>query len=122
MDVLLLVSALVSSTSLLAWLWLVFARGQFWRTDRQLPQQWSADNVEVDWPAVSVIVPARNEATLIPQTLPTLLCQDYPGTFHVFVVDDRSEDGTAETARQAAIYAGTEGRLTVITGEPLGPG
>jgi hypothetical protein len=49
------------------------------------------------------VVPARNEAEVLPSTLPTLLRQDYPGAYHVFVVDDWSEDGTAEVARQASL-------------------
>src|SRR5581483_7304738 len=51
------------------------------------------------WPAVSVVVPARNEAAVLPATLPGLLAQDYPGPFEIVVVDDRSSDGTAEVAR-----------------------
>ena len=49
------------------------------------------------WPAVAVIVPARNEADALPRTLPALLQQDYPAPFRVFLVDDRSTDGTART-------------------------
>jgi cellulose synthase/poly-beta-1,6-N-acetylglucosamine synthase-like glycosyltransferase len=32
------------------------------------------------WPAVAVLVPARNEAGSLPETLPALLAQDYPGS------------------------------------------
>jgi hopene-associated glycosyltransferase HpnB len=51
------------------------------------------------WPSVAVLVPARNEADVLPSTLPALLAQDYPGAWHVVLVDDRSSDGTAEAAR-----------------------
>jgi hopene-associated glycosyltransferase HpnB len=70
------------------------------------------------WPAVSVVVPARNEAAVLPATLPGLLAQDYPGPFRIVVVDDRSSDGTAEVAR--ALGAG--GRTTVLGGAPLPDG
>jgi hopene-associated glycosyltransferase HpnB len=62
------------------------------------------------WPPVTAIVPARNEAECLPQTLPALLGQRYPGRYEVLVVDDRSADGTAETARRAgaAVVAGVE--------------
>ena len=33
---------------------------------------------DADCPAVSILVPARNEAAKLPQALPTLLAQDYP--------------------------------------------
>ena len=37
---------------------------------------------------------AADEAAILPQTLPTLLAQDYPGPFAVTLVDDASTDGT----------------------------
>ena len=46
-----------------------------------------------------MLVPARNEADVLPSTLPALLAQDYPGAWRLVVVDDRSSDGTAEIAR-----------------------
>jgi hopene-associated glycosyltransferase HpnB len=46
-----------------------------------------------------VLVPARNEAEVLPSTLPALLAQDYPGAWHLVLVDDRSTDGTAAAAR-----------------------
>jgi hopene-associated glycosyltransferase HpnB len=61
-------------------------------------------------PAVTVVVPARNEAHLLPRTLPALLEQDVP----VVVVDDRSDDRTAEVA--AAHGA------RVVRGRPLPAG
>jgi hopene-associated glycosyltransferase HpnB len=58
----------------------------------------------------------------LPDTLPALLTQEYPGEFAVVVIDDRSQDGTAEAARAVARKCGVENRLTVITGAPLPPG
>ncbi len=46
----------------------------------------------ISWPSVSVIVPARNEADVLPWTLGSLMRQDYPGKWEVIVVDDRSDD------------------------------
>lgn len=51
------------------------------------------------WPSVAVLVPARNEAAVLPATLPSLLAQDYPGAWHLVVIDDRSTDATAAVAR-----------------------
>src|SRR5262245_13540574 len=47
--------------------------------------------------AVVAVVPARNEAAELPQTLGPLLGQRHP--VRVVLVDDHSEDGTADVAR-----------------------
>lgn len=52
-------------------------------------------------PALSIIVPARNEASNLPRLLSSLEVIDYPGPFELIVVDDNSSDGTAAFARQA---------------------
>ena len=67
-------------------------------TDEDRPQ--AADPAR--WPALAVLVPARNEAEALPRTLPALLAQDYPGDWRVVVVDDRSADGTGAVARRPA--------------------
>jgi hopene-associated glycosyltransferase HpnB len=74
------------------WLWLALGRGWFWRTDIRLPD---APAPEV-WPSVAVVVPARDEADVLPRTVPALLAQDYPGPVRVVLVDDASTDGTGE--------------------------
>jgi hopene-associated glycosyltransferase HpnB len=74
------------------------------------------------WPSVCVLVPARNESESLPHTLPALLQQEYPGAFAVLLIDDRSEDGTADIAWKLAEEAGTAERLTVIAGTALPQG
>jgi hopene-associated glycosyltransferase HpnB len=66
------------------------------------------------------VVPARNEAESLPETLPALLAQDYPGGFRVFVVDDNSDDGTGAIAAELGEKAARDGGalLTVVKGEP----
>ncbi|HWG74122.1 MAG TPA: glycosyltransferase [Acidimicrobiales bacterium] len=83
---------------LLIWIYLLVGHGRFWRTDVRLPH---ADPPSA-WPSVAVVVPARDEGGILAQTLPTLLAQDYPGAAHLFLVDDRSTDGTAELATTLA--------------------
>src|SRR5437868_13953093 len=65
---------------------------------------------------VSIVIPARNEARAIEQTLRAFLAQDYDA-FEVLLVDDRSTDGTGDLARAIA-----DPRLVVISGEEPPPG
>src|SRR5690349_15822847 len=46
-------------------------------------------------PLVSIMVPAKDEAAGIEGCLKSLQAQDYPN-FEILVVDDRSEDNTAQ--------------------------
>jgi hopene-associated glycosyltransferase HpnB len=95
------------------WLYLLLGRGFFWlareRDDRAEPPE------PATWPAVTAVVPARNEADVIARSIGSLLTQDYPGPFRVVLVDDQSEDGTAAVARA---LPGAE-RLEVMNGSPL---
>jgi peptidoglycan-N-acetylglucosamine deacetylase len=52
-------------------------------------------------PAVSVIVPAHNEAKVIVKTIHSLLAQEYHGPLDVVVVDDGSPDDTGAIAAAA---------------------
>ena len=123
MDTLLWAGAFVTGASLLVWVWLVVARGRFWTTGQRLdPEADPASADARDYPAVAVIVPARNEADTLPATLPALLRQEYPGPFTVFLVDDSSADGTAAVARAIADDMLTNGPLTVVSAGPLPEG
>jgi hopene-associated glycosyltransferase HpnB len=95
--------SIVSAAALLAWLYLAFLHGRFWRADQRM--EGYADSLprrEADWPAVVAVVPARNEADGIERALRSLLGQDYPGALAVLLVDDQSEDSTADIARDLA--------------------
>ncbi len=92
----------------MAWLYLLLGHGRFWSAGPVLASQGSAPA-----PAVDVVVPARDEAASIAGCLRSLLAQDYRGTLRVFLVDDRSGDGTGGIARAIA-----DPRLTVIDGAP----
>jgi cellulose synthase/poly-beta-1,6-N-acetylglucosamine synthase-like glycosyltransferase/peptidoglycan/xylan/chitin deacetylase (PgdA/CDA1 family)/spore germination protein YaaH len=63
-------------------------------------------------PAVTVIVPAFREETVIVRTVQSLLAQQYGGTLEVVVVDDGSPDDTYAVARDA--FEG-DTRVTVLT-------
>ncbi|MFJ8163900.1 glycosyltransferase [Streptomyces sp. NPDC096136] len=103
--------------SFAAWLWLTLAQGMFWRTDTRLPPR----TAPARWPSVAVVVPARDEAEVLPRSLPSLLAQDYPGEAGIVLVDDGSTDGTAALARRlAAEQPGLP--LTVLTPPDPPPG
>ncbi|MEH2272151.1 MAG: glycosyltransferase [Nostoc sp.] len=116
MDVIVLGLMLLSLT---IWLGLLCFWGQFWRTDQQLEV---TETQLKSLPVVCVVVPARNEAELIPTTLRSLLLQDYPGSFNVFLVDDRSTDRTANFAEGVAHAVGKPQQLHIISGESLPSG
>jgi glycosyltransferase involved in cell wall biosynthesis len=69
-----------------------------------------------DAPAVSVIVPARNAAGTIGETLAALTRQDVGEPYEVVVVDDGSDDETAAIAGRAG------GAVRVVRSEGRGPG
>lgn len=47
------------------------------------------------WPAISIIVAARNEAARLPARVRNLLALPYPGSREILIVSDGSIDGTA---------------------------
>ncbi len=66
-------------------------------------------------PSLSIIVPARNEEANLRRLLPTLTCLDYPGRYEVIVVDDHSQDGTAQVATECRARL-----LSLSSGLPAG--
>jgi hopene-associated glycosyltransferase HpnB len=90
------------------WLYLLALHKGFWLLRER-------DTTPVDepvsWPSVVAVVPARNEADVIRRSIESLIAQDYPGEFHIVLVDDQSDDGTGDLARRLG-----SDRLTVLTG------
>lgn len=101
--------------SLAIWVGLLNGRGGFWRIDQVLQgvgsreellrcvgqercRMWRWGNVGVGdgeatplsslspLPRIYAVIPARNEADLLPVTMRSLLNQDYPGSLTVFLV------------------------------------
>jgi hopene-associated glycosyltransferase HpnB len=106
----------VASIALAVWLYLLLARGAFWRSAER--DDWALTRLAA-WPRVAAVVPARNEAECIGASIGSLLAQDYPGAWTVILVDDDSDDSTADIARRAA-QAGE--RLRVVTSRSLPAG
>jgi hopene-associated glycosyltransferase HpnB len=96
---------ITAAASLGAWVYLVAARGGFWKIKMPLPPKRSAASK-----FVCAIVPARNEEAVIAQSLTSLLRQH----LQVIVVDDHSSDRTAAVAAETG--------ASVIQAGPLPPG
>lgn len=105
--------------SLVIWIGLLSLWGQFWRVDQQLEL---TETQLQSFPTVCAVIPARNEAELLPVTLRSLLLQDYPGTFNIFLVDDQSTDGTANFAQGVAFAVNRPQQLHIVSSASLPPG
>ena len=109
---------ILAIVSLLIWVVLTFLRGAFWQLlafDDDISRQESLPR----WPRVVTIVPARDEAETIGRTVDSLVKQDFAGEMRVVVVDDHSEDGTGELARESAERAGANQRVQILRGAAL---
>ncbi len=111
---------IISIFSLLIWLYLIAFRGNFWLSNQFL-QPSKLDNL----PSICVVIPARNEAEVLPLSLPSILNQDYSGKVHVILIDDQSTDHTGEIAQKlnfARKDTKTQRDFYVINGESLPTG
>jgi len=104
--------------SLTIWIYLVFARGRFWKMNLNLGSNFHDPSRR----RVAAIVPARDEAKTIRESVASLLRQDYPGELRVFLVDDHSSDGTALVARRAAQEVREPQTLEIVQATPLPSG
>ncbi|MDX1562534.1 MAG: glycosyltransferase [Gammaproteobacteria bacterium] len=104
--------------ALVAWLAVLLLPSRPYSTRERLEpgQSGTAELAELD--DVVVLIPARNEADAIDRTVSALADQG-PG-LRAIVIDDQSEDRTADVARAAAERTGLA--LDVIDGQPLPPG
>jgi len=62
-------------------------------------------------PAVSIIIPVRNEIGYVHACLASILAQDYPNIAEILVIDGMSTDSTREIVRQ---YGLTDSRIQMI--------
>ena len=114
-----MIVALIAALAVAIWLYLLFARGGFWTCSQRDAGEPAGPAA---WPRVTVVIPARNEADCIAETIASLLRQDYPGAWSIILADDDSSDGTADMARRAAAAVGGSDRLQIITARPLPAG
>ncbi len=117
-EAVIVIACALTTVAALAWVYLLTCHGGYWQTSQRLPPRGQADDAP---PRVTAVIPARNEADVLPACLPSLLGQDYGGAFSVILVDDDSTDGTGKVAADLAAAAGGAD-LTVVTARPTPPG
>jgi cellulose synthase/poly-beta-1,6-N-acetylglucosamine synthase-like glycosyltransferase len=105
--------SIACTVAAVVWAYLVIGHGGYWRASQWLPRVTRDPD---PWPEVVAVVPARNEAEMLPVTLPQLLGQEYPGALSVILVDDASVDDTAEIAAKLGRESGRP--LRVVSGTP----
>src|SRR4051812_36292922 len=101
------------------WLYLVIARGRFWRVQSQVLRESAAADVAA---RVAVVIPARDEADVIGKAVTSLLQQTFSGELRIFVIDDHSSDGTAEAVMRAASGCRKAASVEVLRGAELPAG
>jgi hopene-associated glycosyltransferase HpnB len=113
---------LIAAISLAIWLYLFLARGNFWNL-HSFDDDSATHPAPSSWPAVTALIPARNEAETIAQTIASLSRQTYRGKFSIVIVDDHSEDATANLAHESAHKKPKpRAQVTVLSAPPLQPG
>ncbi|HWP60745.1 MAG TPA: glycosyltransferase [Candidatus Acidoferrales bacterium] len=99
-----------------ALLWTSFALSPWgpWR-NREVLEVADADKNGEPLAEITAVIPARNEAQVIEQSLLSLMAQG--AGLAIILVDDGSEDGTAQRARRLG-----HSRLTIVQSAPLPDG
>jgi len=101
----------LAAPAALMWFGLLLTPWRAWSTRERLEAKPGA--MMTDLGSVTVLIPARNEAEVIGQTLSALQAQG-PG-LKIIVIDDQSDDGTGDIAR-------SYGNVRVVGGAPLPAG
>ena len=109
---------IIGAMPVVIWIYLLAGRGGFWRLAGvpALPCPQTAPHTVV------VLIPARNEVSVIGAAVTSLMRQSFSGVINLIVIDDGSTDGTADAAAAAAGAVGALPHLTVLQGAPLPQG
>ena len=101
---------------LIALVWLSRVLPAIWmlpRITNLLDATFDGTDSSIAWPSITVVVPAKNEATAIEHSLRGLLASNYPH-LAIVAVDDRSTDTTGDIMDRIASEPDTRGRLRVL--------
>jgi hopene-associated glycosyltransferase HpnB len=80
------------------WVIILLLPWQPWQTKERWEPSPESDDSQPDLSDVTVLIPARNEADVIKRTVTSVIQQ---GDVQVIVIDDNSEDNTAQAAKDA---------------------
>lgn len=72
------------------------------------------------YPSVAVLIPAHNEDVVIKDTLEVMVNLDYPGELNVYLLDDNSQDSTADITRTFSDLFSRIHYVSVPPGKPAG--
>lgn len=97
-------------TSFQPYLSLDFIEANFPASSQTNPPPTTPDEEE-KWPRVSVLMAVHNEAAVIREKMDSLLAQNYPGPYHIYVGSDNSTDATNQIITE---YCQTDDRITLI--------
>jgi len=103
---------ILAAIALGLWLALLLAPWQAWRCREHLE---ATDEAIAAGDDLTILIPARNEAAVIGETLRSVAANAPEAT--IIVIDDESDDGTAAKARAAGIN-----KLQILEGTPPPPG
>lgn len=102
-----------AAPALLAWIIVLLLPWRSWSTRERLDADPGVGTVDLS--DITVLIPARDEASTLPRTLEGLAAQ---GTgLKIVVVDDQSSDGSADLVRRQS-----PGDASVVHGKPLPEG
>ena len=96
------------------WLGLLLSPVHAWTHRNPLNSTTKIDVPDSDWPQVTLIIPARNEAAWLPITVPTYCAQEYPA-LRVVLVDDQSDDDSPAILKK---LQSQYNNLTVLKASP----
>ncbi len=110
----LVVFSIILALVAILWLALLFSPAHAWTHRNPLDSTTEIDAIDGDWPPVTLVIPARNEATWLPITIPSFCEQEYPSTQVVLVDDQSDDDSRAILGKLQSQYK----NLTVLNGAP----
>ena len=109
-----IVSAVLASiTTGVAGLWVYFLL-YIINSMKRSPLLQNVDIITSNFPAVSIILPARNEERYIGPCLQSLIAQNYPN-LEIIAINDSSSDGTEKVIQE---YAAKDPRVIYVAARP----
>lgn len=102
----------ISLVALVFWVLVVLDRPRSWPGEVVLQNLPDCESLAIEG-SVAVIVPARNESSTLPETLPSLLQQDVTG-MKIFLVDDGSSDDTRSVVEALTRGLGAEDKIQIV--------